>query len=320
MAQYSRRDFLRFGAVLAAGLGLGRSAAPLLAQGLQRIFERQRRILWLQGLSCSGCSVSFLNSDSPGPLEIVTQLISLVYHPNVSATQGDQALETIEKLTREGSYYLVFEGAVPQGMPAACQLKGRPMTELLPNILRRAEFVFAAGSCAAFGGIPAGEGNVTGAMGLNDYMRAIGLPVEKRLINCPGCPVHPDSLVGTLAYVAGRGYPPVHPELLTPDMAYKHSVHDDCPRFHYWQKETFAARFGDEGCLFKLGCLGPLSHTDCPKRQWNGGVNWCIRAGAPCIACTSSEFSRRRAFPFYRLGEQHHAVAYQEQDRKGDKS
>lgn len=73
-----------------------------------------------------------------------------------------------------------------------------------------------------------------------------------------------------LALIRKTGYPPVHPELLTTDMAYKHSVHDDCPRFHYWQKETFAERFGDEGCLFKLGCLGPLSHTDRPKRQWNG--------------------------------------------------
>lgn len=320
MAQYSRREFLRIGAALAAGLGLGRAAAPALAQGLQRIFERQRRILWLQGQSCSGCSVSFLNTEDPGPLEVVTQLISLVFHPTVSATQGEQAVETIHKLIGEGQYYLVLEGSIPTGMPEACELGGRPLTDLLPDAIRNAEFVIAAGSCAAFGGIPAGEGNITGAAGVMEYMRANGLQTRQRLVNCPGCPVHPQSLVSTLAYLAGRGYPPVDAELLTPDMMYKHSVHDDCPRFHYWQKNVFAQHFGDDGCLFKLGCLGPLSHTNCPQRQWNGGVNWCIRAGAPCIGCTSQEFARHRTFAFYRKGEQYHAVAYREQDRKGDKS
>ncbi len=320
MAQYSRREFLRMGAVLAAGVGLGQSAIPVLADGLQKIFERRRRVVWLQGLSCTGCSVSFLNSDEPGPLEILTTMISLVYHSNVSATQGAQAIEAIKKCAQEGQYYLVFEGAVAPKMPAACQMGGQPLVALLPELLRNAEYVIAAGSCAAYGGIPAAEGNPTGAVDLGTYMRDERIAVEKRLVNCPGCPCHPFSLVGTLAYLAGKGYPPVDAKLLTPDMMYKHSVHDDCPRFHYWQKEVFAQRFGEEGCLFKLGCLGPLSHTNCPQRQWNGGVNWCIRAGAPCIGCTSPDFARQRAFAFYRQGEKYHAVAYQEKERKGDKS
>ena len=320
MAHFSRREFLRIGTVLATGLGLERSAATALAQGLERLAEGQKRVLWLQGLGCTGCSVSLLNSDHPGPLEIITQMISLVYHSNLSATQGAQALETIEKVTREGKYYLILEGALSPGMPTACMHGGRPLTDVLPDLLKKAEAVIAAGTCAAFGGIPASEGNATGAVGLQEFMGSHGIAVKERLINCPGCPCHPDSLVGTLAYLAGKGYPKVDPELLTPDMVYKHSVHDDCPRFHYWQKQEFANQFGEAGCLFKLGCLGPLSHTNCPQRQWNGGVNWCIRAGAPCIACTSREFSRKREFAFYRLGEEYHTVAYREQDRKGDKT
>ena len=317
--QYSRRDFLRMGAILSAGLGLGRGAASALAEGLQSIVERQRKVLWLQGMSCTGCSISFLNAEEPGPLEILTQMISLVFHPNVSAAQGGLVMETIEKVAREGNYYLVLEGAVCPEMPQACIVGGKPLTMILPEVLAKAQYVIAAGSCAAFGGIPAAEGNATGAIGLKDFMKSKGIPFEKRLINCPGCPVHPQTLVATLAYAAGVGYPKVDPELLTPDMICKHSVHDDCPRFHYWQKEVFAKNFGDEGCLFKLGCLGPLSRSNCPQRQWNGGVNWCIRAGAPCIGCTGKDFARKRSFPFYRKGEQYHTVAYQERDRKGDR-
>lgn len=320
MATYSRRDFLRMGTFLAAGLGLGRGTAAALADGLQRIFERQKRVLWLQGMSCTGCSVSFLNSADPDPVGILTEMISLVFHPNVSAAQGDQVLEIIRKLSQEGGFYLVMEGPVAPGMPQACMIGGRPLTEVLPDVLRRADAVIAAGSCAAFGGIPAAEGSTTGVVGLKEFMNSQNIPVEKRLVNCVGCPVHPESLVGTLAYVAGRGYPEVDPDLLTPEMMFRHSVHDDCPLFHYWQKEAFAKHFGDEGCLFKLGCLGPLSRTNCPRRQWNGGANWCIRAGAPCIACTSKDFGRVRDFPFYRKGEKYHAVGYQEADRKGDKS
>jgi len=139
-------------------------------------------------------------------------------------------------------------------------------------------------------------------------------------VNCPGCPMHPECLVGTVSYVVGRGYPKVNSELLTPDMFYRHSVHDECPRFHCWEKNVFAGSFGEEGCLFKLGCLGPLSHTACPRRQWNSGVNWCIRAGAPCIGCTNEHFAKRRDFPFYRKGETYHLVNYSEKDRKGNKA
>jgi len=307
---------LRLGALLAAQLGLaGRGRA--LAEGLEKIATRQAKVLWLQGMSCSGCSVSFLNSTYPGPLEVLTEVISLVYHPTVSAIQGEGTLSLIRQVTESKDFYLIMEGSVAPSMPESCVVAGQPLTTLLPPILTNAKAIVAAGACSCYGGIPAAEGNQTQAMGLRQFMEQLKIPVKDRLVNCPGCPVHPESLVGTLAYVIGKGYPKVDPELLTPEMFYKHSVHDDCPRYHYWEKRVFAQKFGEEGCLFKLGCLGPLSHTNCPRRQWNGGTNWCIRAGAPCIACTSPDFARRRDFPFYRKGEQYHTVGYKEEERKG---
>ena len=317
MPGYTRREFLKIGAMLAAGLGLARDSAVALADGLQSIYAGRKRVLWLQGMSCSGCSVSLLNSENPGAIEILTELISLRFHPTLSAAQGEQARQLIDEVVQAGSYYLVFEGALPSGMPKACMIGDRPMTALLPPILQRAEAVIAAGTCATFGGIPSAEGNLTQAVSVKEFMTQCGIPVEKRLINCAGCPVHPEALVSTLAYLAGKGFPHLDAELLTPSMVYGHSVHDDCPRFHYWQKQIFAKKFGDEGCLFNLGCLGPLSHNNCPRRQWNGGINWCIRAGAPCTACTSEHFAKLRSFPFYRKGEAYHPVTYRDSDRMG---
>lgn len=308
------------GACLATGLGLGGGHQATIAAGLDEILTGRTKVIWLHGMSCSGCSVSFLNADDPGPLEILTEIISLVYHPTVSAAQGQTAIEVIDKLTAEGEYFLVVEGAIPTQMDSACTLGGEPFGRKLPPIIRNATAVLAAGTCASYGGIPAAEGNPTAAVGIKAFMESEGLPVEGRLINCPGCPVHPQSLLGVVAYVLAQGVPGLDPELLTPDMFYKKSVHDECPRFHDWERHHFAESFGGEGCLFKLGCLGTLSHTACPRRQWNGGVNWCIRAGAPCTACTSKDFARRRDFPFYRKGEDVHAVVYNESDRKGIQS
>ncbi len=315
MHLYSRRDFLRMGSYLAAGMGLGRATGEVFAAGLEQLGTGNVKVVWLQGMACSGCSVSFLNAEHPDPVEVLTEMISLVYHPTVGAAQGQVALDVIEKATQTKDYFLVFEGSVPLAMPEACLLGGQPLTSRLGTILRNAKGIIAAGTCAAFGGIPSAEGNLTGAGSVKDFMEQERIPIEGRLINCPGCPVHPQSMVGTIAYLVARGVPKLDPKLLTPNMFYAHSVHDECPKFHYWEKREFAEKFGDEGCLFKLGCLGPLSHASCPLRQWNSSVNWCIRAGAPCTACTSESFARRRDFPFYRKGEVQHTVAYTDQDR-----
>jgi len=292
-----------------------------MAGGLLRMAGGNPRVCWVQAQSCSGCSVSLLNSDHPGPLELLTQYISLVFHQNVGAAQGQTVVDLLEQIEEAGDFVLVVEGAIPLDMPEACTIAGRSIQDILVPLTRKAMAVVAVGTCAAYGGIPGAEGNPTGAGSVRDLMVKAGIPVEGRLLNCPSCPTHPKSVVGTLAYVAGRGYPEVHPELLTPRMFYSSSTHDDCPRFHYYNKHIYAEQFGaEEGCLFKLGCLGPLTFTECPRRQWNGGVNWCIRAGAPCIGCSFEGFARRRDFPFYRKGEQYHAVARVERGLQEEQS
>lgn len=317
MIKYSRRDVLRVGAYLAAGMGLGCDQRDAICAGLEKIADRNEQVVWLHGMSCSGCSVSFLNAEEPDPLEILTDMLSLVYHPTISAAQGVVAMDVVNQAVESKDYYLVVEGSIPLGMPEACVVGGRPLSETLEKAARNAKAIVAAGTCASFGGIPAAEGNETGAVGVRQFMEHCQIPIEERLINCPGCPVHPQTLLGTVAYVIGKGLPQLDPELLTPTMYCDHSVHDECPKFHYWEKRKFAKRFGDEGCLFELGCLGPLSMASCSRRRWNGGVNWCIGAGAPCTACSSNEFAQRRDFPFYRKGEGIHEVANKDTDRGG---
>ena len=57
-----------------------------------------------------------------------------------------------------------------------------------------------------------------------------------------------------------------------------------------WLFDTgrFAKKPGDEGCLYLLGCKGPMTYADCPDRLWNAGTNWCVGAGAPCTGCAEA--------------------------------
>jgi len=43
--------------------------------------------------------------------------------------------------------------------------------------------------------------------------------------------------------------------------------------------------------MYKIGCKGPTTFADCPKRQWNSEhLSWPVKANTPCIGCTSPEF------------------------------
>jgi hydrogenase small subunit len=313
----TRRELLKLGGLLAAGAALPAGAAEIFAGGARKLLTTTR-IVWIQAQSCTGDSVSLLNTADPEPVELLTRFVSLVAHQTIGAAQGQTFMDLLDKAREQGDYILVIEGSLPLNMPEACTIGGRTIEELLLKLVPAAKAVVAVGTCAAFGGVPAAEGNQTGAGSVLQFMTQHQLPHKGKLINCPSCPTHPKCLVGTLAYVAAKGYPQVDPNLLTPTMFYGHSTHDECPRYHYYERKIFAKYLGDSnGCLFELGCLGPISYTECPHRQWNGGVNWCVRASAPCIGCSSPHFTKRRDFPFYRKGEHQHAVSYSEQDRKG---
>ncbi len=301
----TRREFLKVGAALAAAGGLPVAYGELFARGVERISQGLPLVLWLQGQACSGCSVSLLNADGPKIFEALTQHVRLAFHPTISAAQGRSALEIIEKVqTGKQPFVLVVEGAVPVQMPEACRIGGRVFAEVLLPLLRRAQFVLAAGTCASYGGIPSAEENDTGASSVQEFMQNTAVPVQGRLVNCPGCPCHPAELLGTLAHLAAKGYPEVKPEVLTPTMYSSICLHYQCPRLPQFNARLFAATFGDgDGCLYQLGCRGLDVTADCGNRRWNGGVNWCVQASAPCIGCNQPLFGKTRSYPFYNKGE-----------------
>lgn len=296
MPDFTRRQFLQWSASLAACMGLEATCLPQVAEALEAFASGQAPVLWLQGLSCSGCSVSLLNTEHPSPLEVLTGYLSLAFHGTLSAATGQTAKTVVERMIEAGGFLLVVEGSMPAGLPEACAFDHEPVTQQVARAAQQASAVVCVGACAAFGGIPAAEGNQTGAVSVPDFLAQQQIQVPH--IRIPGCPAHPDWVVGTLVHVLKFGMPALDARQ-RPTMFYERLVHDLCPRFADYERERFARTFSEDGCLFKLGCLGPVTHADCTIRDWNGGVNTCIKAGGPCVGCAGPHFAARRDFPLY---------------------
>jgi hydrogenase small subunit len=132
--------------------------------------------------------------------------------------------------------------------------------------------------------------NPTGCVGVGQALADAG--IEKPVINVPGCPPHPDWFTGTVGEVLLFGLP--GPESIDaagrPRRFFGKLLHDLCPRRGDFEAHKFASAPGEPGCLYELGCKGPWTHADCPERQFNGGTNWCVKAGSPCQGCVEPFF------------------------------
>ncbi len=297
----TRRHFLEVAAKLSVAFGLAPSVVPDLAEAAENLFEGRAPVVWLQGQSCSGCSISLLNSEDPGPLELITRRVALKYHPTLSAATGAPGIEIVESwIAGDRPFVLVVEGSLPETLESACTVGDRPLRELVVRAADRAHAVVAAGTCAAFGGIPAAAGNPTGARDVPAVLAAAG--VTTPLLRVPGCPPHPDWIVGTLLHLIRVGLPKVD-ELDRPVAFYGRLVHDQCQRFADYERQFFARDYGEPGCLFKLGCLGPVTHADCNVRLWNSGAGSCINRDAPCAGCAGEAFARDDRIALTRFGE-----------------
>jgi hydrogenase small subunit len=261
-------------------------------------------VIWLQGGACSGCSVSVLNLVSPSVKNVLIdellpgKHISLRYHPTVMAGSGELALDILDSTGRDhpGNYVLVVEGAISTKDDGVYCVLGedggreQPLVERVESLARDALAAVALGTCATFGGIPAAPPNPSGCISLQALFDIRG--IDTPLINVPGCPPHPDWFAGTLVQLMLRGLPSsedldVHRR---PLLFFGGLVHEQCPRRADFDEGKFAKRLGDPGCLYELGCKGPITHADCSIRLWNHGTSWCIGAGSPCHGCVEPGF------------------------------
>ncbi len=260
-------------------------------------------LCYLQGAQCSGCTVSFANFSDPDLIEIFrtclekpvpTWDIGLPYfYPTVMPTAGKQALAVIDAWKKAKLRVLVVEGAIPR--KGYCEVAGRPFEDVVAETAEYADVIIAYGTCAAYGGVTSATPNPSGGRGVKEFLSE--RYINKRIINLPGCPAHPDWLVLTMAAVL-EGKSPSLDKYGRPRNLYGRDIHEnECPRRGYFEAEEFAESFGVKECLFKLGCRGSTTKADCPARLWNN-TTFCVNSGGPCIGCTHPGFPDQMT-PFY---------------------
>lgn len=293
----SRRRFLELlgcttsAVMLPRFLGWSAVPEPIVAALAEQQRTNNIPVIWLQGQSCAGCSVSTINAVHPDIAEVLTQTISLRFHPNVMGGTGDVAIDVLRRHIDElpGQFVLVVEGSIPTGGGGEFCRTGEKDGEAITtetwvrDLGGAAKAILAVGTCAAFGGIPAARPNPTGAKPVSEIVPGA------TIVNIPGCPSHPDWVIGTVAHVLLYGLPELD-EHLRPRMFFGKVVHEQCERRADFEDGVAAGRFGEPGCLYDLGCKGPDAHCDACIRGWNNKVSWCVRSGSPCIGCTEPDF------------------------------
>ncbi|MCX5998656.1 MAG: hydrogenase small subunit [Chloroflexi bacterium] len=331
--EWSRRDFLRISGGSALALSLLYVGLPKLEGDKGTVHAAAATgvtevpVIWLQTGSCSGCSVSILNSLSPRISNVLLdevvpgKHISLRHHATIMAGEGDMAMQAIKDTVNSnpGGYVLVVDGAIStKDNGVYCEIGeengvGVTALEHVKNLGKNAMAVIALGTCAAYGGIPAATPNTTGCVDVTDVFRnaAITTPV----INVPGCPPHPDWFVGTVATILLSGLDAVKLDQDgRPLDFYGKRVHDNCPREGYFSLLQFSKKFSDPYCMYELGCKGPLTFADCPKRLWNSGNNWCVGANSLCTGCVEDGYPDKFT-PFKRKADTF--VSSEEEEKKG---
>ncbi|MGE5654287.1 MAG: hydrogenase small subunit [Bacillota bacterium] len=244
-------------------------------------------LIWLEATGCSGNIISLLNAEGPSVIQLLSEIVTMRYNNSLMAAEGEYAFEQF-LATLDTEFILVVEGAVAQRDQGYYNVLARHNDRLVTALEAvqmagaKAQYVVAVGTCASHGGISAARPNPSQSQSVHEVL-------DRPVINVPGCPSHPDWAIGTIAHLVALGAPELD-ALNRPLIFYGVTIHDRCPRRSFFDQGIFARNLGEPTCMFKLGCRGPVTRTDCPTRQWNGYVNWPIGDNTPCIGCARNGF------------------------------
>ena len=291
----TRRSFMKLCGTIAVAAGLSELAAPRVASALENSVIGATKgnlypVIWIEGASCTGCTESFAQVETPDPAGVVLELLSLNYSETLSAAAGWSMEEAKEQTIESGNYVLVYEGAVLEGWGGqALRVADKPGTEHLIEAAEKAKTVIALGSCAVNGGWMGAHPNSADALGVEQFLKKSGIDVP--VVNIPGCPANPEWLISVLVDVIMLDSKQLK---LTsdnkPEGIFGQTIHDNCERRGHFENGEFVYKFGSEEeakgyCLYPLGCRGPQTKSTCGITMWNNRRSWCVQAGSPCIGC-----------------------------------
>jgi hydrogenase small subunit len=287
---YSRRDFMKFCAMISAYMGL---EATGVAQVTKALIDQPRLpVMWLHFQECTCCSESFIRSSHPITADIILDMISLDYTETLMAAAGHQAEAAKQKIMDDypGEYILCVEGSIPlKDDGVYCCIAGKTALDSLKEAAAGAKAIIAWGSCASNGCVQAAHPNPTTATPIHKIIK------NKPIIRVPGCPPIGEVMAGVIAHVVTFGRLPELDNSGRPKAFYAKRVHDSCYRRPYYDAGLFVNTFDDENarkgyCLYKVGCKGPSTYNSCGIIKWNNGTSYPIQSGHGCFGCSEDNF------------------------------
>ena len=154
--------------------------------------------------------------------------------------------------------------------------------------------VLAVGTCATYGGIHAMSNNPTGAMGLLDYLgwnwkSHAGIPI----VCVPGCPIQPDNLSETIAYLlyqaAGQCADDLLDENMRPTWLFgKGRIRMGPGRL--LRAGRFCRHYGAQKCIVKTRMLGTRRAMQRGEARRMDGVGGCRESAESVSAARCRDF------------------------------
>jgi len=264
--QLTRRDFIRY-------LSAGSISAPVLMKGLaenlmaQETITRQP-IVWIHGQTSAVHSAGIWNlPEFPGFLDRFFKVVPQSKIDGDFFPQDDS--DTV------ASHILILEGLFTDDPNDA-------LNNLIKDLIVVSRVVILLGNEAAYGNL-APDGFIDP---VGDLLHLVETPFFK----LPGAPAHARHLLGMLNHLVLYGLPELD-AYRRPAVFYSTLICDRCEYRSDFEAGRFVRYFGErEGCLYLMGCKGPVTRNSCPVEKWNGTSNWCVGSGSPCTGCSEPDY------------------------------
>ncbi|MDR3052452.1 MAG: hydrogenase small subunit, partial [Coriobacteriales bacterium] len=249
----TRRSFIGFCGAIAATLGLSQAMAPQIAEALEgsvigKTEGKLLPVIWLELASCTGCTESFAQVDTPDVATVVLELLSVTYSETLSAGAGHSLEEAKAQTIEAGGYIMLAEGALMEGWDGnALRIADETGLDIVKHAASNALAVISAGSCAVDGGWQAAAPNPGGAIGIQAYLEKAKAAGEidydiPPIVNIPTCPSNPEHLVAVIVDALYFGLEHVVGGLNAfgmPSLMFSQAIHDNCPRRGHFENGEF---------------------------------------------------------------------------------
>lgn len=264
--QLTRRQFVR--QMAAGGITLTALMSGLSRNLMAQQPDNHRPIIWLKGESAGTDRSGFWNI--PGFPDFLDQ-----FFKPITQTELRSEFSLADYSDTEPSHILILEGYFSDN-------SDDPLNALLKDLIVVSRVAILLGNISSYSN-HAPDGYL-------DLEKNLLYHVETPFLKLPGEPVHARHLLGVLNHLVLYGLPELD-IYRRPTMFYSTLICERCEYRSDFEAGRFVHHFGEkEGCLYLLGCKGPVTRNSCPIDRWNGTSEWCVSAGSPCTGCSEPEY------------------------------